>query len=135
LLELAERWLETASREDNKTSEQAAAAQKPHSVGHPQKRTSAERSGMSAKCQKRTYAILAARLRLRANPRAILDLVHDWPPAFRAAIALKISAHVGCAPLGFRFRGGLWFSRQLENCGLLTLTQRRQEHDLAIRKL
>jgi hypothetical protein len=29
LLELAERWLETASREDNKTSEQAAAAQKP----------------------------------------------------------------------------------------------------------
>ena len=29
LLELAKRWLETASREDNKTSEQAAAAQKP----------------------------------------------------------------------------------------------------------
>ena len=29
LLELAERWLEIASREDNKTSEQAAAAQKP----------------------------------------------------------------------------------------------------------
>ena len=55
--------------------------------------------------------------------------------AFRAAIALKISAHVRCAPLGFRFRDGLWFGRQLENCGLLTLTQRRQEHDLAIRKL
>jgi len=29
LLQLAERWLEIASREDNKTSEQAAAAQKP----------------------------------------------------------------------------------------------------------
>ena len=29
LLELAERWLEIASREDNKTSEQAAATQKP----------------------------------------------------------------------------------------------------------
>ena len=29
LLELAKRWLETASREDNKTSEQAAATQKP----------------------------------------------------------------------------------------------------------
>ena len=87
--------------------------------------------------QKRTYAIFgrADRLRFRTNPRAILDLVHDWPPAFRAAIALKISAHVGCAPLGFRFRGGLWFGRQLENCSLLTLTQRRQEHDLAIRKL
>ena len=28
LLELAKRWLETASREDNKTSAQAAAAQK-----------------------------------------------------------------------------------------------------------
>src|SRR6516165_8010756 len=108
-----------------------------HSAGHPQKRTSAGRSGISAKCQKRTYAIFyrAARLRLQANSRAILDLVYDWPPAFRAATALKISAHVGCAPLSFRFRGGLWFSRQLENCGLLTLTQRRQEHDLAIRKL
>src|SRR3974377_2377591 len=84
-----------------------------------------------------TYAIFgrAARLRLRANPRTILDLVHDWPPACRAAIALKTSAHVGCAPLGFRFRGGLWFGRQLENCRLLTLTQRRQEHDLAIGKL
>jgi hypothetical protein len=56
-------------------------------------------------------------------------------PRFGAAIALKISAHVGCAPLGFRFRGGFWFGRQLENCGLLTLTQQRQEHDLAIRKL
>jgi hypothetical protein len=99
--------------------------------------TLVERVGMSALCQKRTSVIFgrAARLRLRANPRAILDLVHNWPPAFRAAIALKISAHVGCAPLGFRFRGGLWFSRQLENCGLLTLTQRRQEHDLAIWKL
>jgi hypothetical protein len=80
---------------------------------------------MSALCQKRTYAIFGrvARSRLRANPRAIFDL------------ALKISAHVGCAPLDFRFRGGLWFGRQLKNCGLLTLTQRRQEHDLAIRKL
>ena len=29
LLKLAEHWLEAASREDNKTSEQAAAAQKP----------------------------------------------------------------------------------------------------------
>jgi hypothetical protein len=29
LLELAEHWLEAASREDNKSSEQAAAAQKP----------------------------------------------------------------------------------------------------------
>ena len=29
LLQLAERWLEIASHEDNKTSEQAAAAQKP----------------------------------------------------------------------------------------------------------
>ena len=29
LLQLAERWLEIASREDNKTSEQAASAQKP----------------------------------------------------------------------------------------------------------
>ena len=31
LLKLAEHWLEAASREDNKTSEQAAAAQKPTS--------------------------------------------------------------------------------------------------------
>jgi DsrE/DsrF-like family len=52
----------------------------------------------------------------------------------RAAIALKISAHVGCAPLSFEFHAGLWFGRQLENCSLLTLTQRGQEHDLAIRK-
>jgi hypothetical protein len=29
LLELAERWLETASREENKNSEQATAAHKP----------------------------------------------------------------------------------------------------------
>jgi hypothetical protein len=51
-----------------------------------------------------------------------------------AAIALQISAHVSCAPLSFEFRAGLWFGRQLENRSLLTLTQRRQEHDLAIRK-
>jgi hypothetical protein len=51
-----------------------------------------------------------------------------------AAIALQISAHVSCAPLSFEFHAGLWFGRQLENCSLLTLTQRRQEHDLAIRK-
>ncbi len=51
-----------------------------------------------------------------------------------AAISCQVSADVGCAPLGFRFHGGLWLRRQLKNCGLLTLTQRRQEHDLAIGK-
>jgi hypothetical protein len=51
-----------------------------------------------------------------------------------AAIALKISAHVGCAPLSLEFHAALWFGRQLKNCGLLTLTQRGQEHDLAIGK-
>jgi hypothetical protein len=53
----------------------------------------------------------------------------------RSAAILSNSADIGCAPLGFRFYGGLGFCRQLKNSGLLTLTQRRQEHDLPIGKL
>src|SRR6516164_3666123 len=45
------------------------------------------------------------------------------------------SAHVSRPPLGFELNDSLWLRRQLKNRGLLTLAQRCQEHDLAIRKL
>jgi hypothetical protein len=44
------------------------------------------------------------------------------------------SAYVVCPPLGFGLNDSLWFRWQLKNGGLLTLTQRCQQHDLPIRK-
>src|SRR5215468_6913152 len=43
-------------------------------------------------------------------------------------------AHMGCAPLDFRFYGVPWRRRQLKNRGLLIFSQTCQEHDLAVRK-
>ena len=43
--------------------------------------------------------------------------------------------YVSHAPLGLSFNDSLRFRRQLKNRGLLALTQRCQEHDLAIGKL
>ena len=40
-----------------------------------------------------------------------------------------------CSPLlGLSFDDSLWLGRQLKNCSLLTLTENRQQHDLAVRK-
>ena len=44
------------------------------------------------------------------------------------------SADVSDAPLGLRFSGSLWLRWQLQNRGLLALTQRCQQHDPTIRK-
>ena len=52
----------------------------------------------------------------------------------RVAFLVRWSDYVSEAPMGLSFNGGLWFRRQLQNRGLLTLTQRCQEHDPAIRK-
>jgi hypothetical protein len=59
--------------------------------------------------------------------------MEKWPPSSRAAIVWN-SAYVGCPPLGFSLDGSLWLRWQLKNRGLLTLTQRCQQHDLAVRK-
>jgi hypothetical protein len=45
------------------------------------------------------------------------------------------SAYVGYAPLGFSLDASLWLHWQLKNRSLLTLTQRCQQHDLAVGKL
>lgn len=47
----------------------------------------------------------------------------------------RISAHVNYTPLGFSFNGSLRFRWQLQNCGLLTIRQGCQQHDLAVWKL
>jgi hypothetical protein len=44
------------------------------------------------------------------------------------------STDVGRPLLGRRFNGSLWLGRQLQNRSLLTLTEDRQQHDLAVRK-
>ena len=44
------------------------------------------------------------------------------------------SAYVGYPPLGFGLNDSRWFRRQLKNRGLLTFTQRCQQHELAVRK-
>src|SRR5262249_20745715 len=45
-----------------------------------------------------------------------------------------VSAYVGCPPLSFSLDASPWLRWQLKNRGLLTFTQRCQQHDLAIRK-
>src|ERR1700756_5363830 len=55
------------------------------------------------------------------------------PPASRLS-SCGHSAHVGRPPLGFELNDSLWLRPQLKNRSLLTLAQRCQEHDLAIRK-
>jgi hypothetical protein len=56
----------------------------------------------------------------------------------RAAIPLeccrKRSADCSCPPLCLRFEAGLWLHWQLKNRSLLTFVQKRQEHDLPVRK-
>jgi hypothetical protein len=47
---------------------------------------------------------------------------------------VRWSGYVSDAPLGFSFNGSLWLCWQLQNCGLLALTQCCQEHDPTIRK-
>jgi hypothetical protein len=47
---------------------------------------------------------------------------------------LRWSGYVSDAPLGLSFNGSLWFSWQLQNRRLLTLTQACQEHELAVGK-
>jgi hypothetical protein len=47
---------------------------------------------------------------------------------------LRWSGYVSDAPLGLGLNGSLWLRWQLQNRGLLALTQRRQQHDLAIGK-
>src|SRR5438067_3028600 len=44
------------------------------------------------------------------------------------------SGYVSDAPLGLSFNGSLWFRWQLQNCGLLALTQCCQKHRAAVRK-
>jgi hypothetical protein len=43
--------------------------------------------------------------------------------------------YVSHAPLGLSFNGGLWLRWQLQNRGLLALTQCRQQHNAAVWKL
>jgi IS30 family transposase len=44
------------------------------------------------------------------------------------------STNVGRPLLGGRFNGSLWLGRQLKNRSLLTLTENREQYDLAVRK-
>jgi len=60
---------------------------------------------------------------------------HSSVGGHRVAFLVRWSDYVSEAPLGLSFNGGLWFRRQLQNRGLLTLTQCCQKRDPAIRKL
>jgi hypothetical protein len=83
----------------------------------------------SGECRQAAVRFAAAKLSSRVIlRRAELDrsdvlrapeLMQRLAARIGAAIALKISAHVGCAPLSLEFHAALWFGRQLKNCGLL----------------
>jgi len=45
-----------------------------------------------------------------------------------------VSAYTDHSALGLSLNSRPWFSWQLEDCSLLTLYQRCQEHDVAVRK-
>src|SRR6516162_11252869 len=62
---------------------------------------------------------------------ALWPPVDRWPPC---RIWCEQLGYVSHAPLGLSFNGSLWFCRQLQNRGLLALTQCCQQHDSAIRQ-
>src|SRR6516225_10551720 len=59
---------------------------------------------------------------------------HPSIDGHRGAFLCEQLGYVSHAPLGLSFNGSLWFCRQLQNRGLLALTQCCQQHDSAIRQ-